>query len=149
MVSMCAEGESLAALLTRRRTDGQLFRLALQEAEKHKWIESEKAGRDLGEAALYDWSRRYWRYWCRDRWIEHLSGERYWSELDQQDFGLLRHDFHRNTALIAQIVEHIKKGGENLDIICWAQKNNQDMKDLLEILLLLDINSRRLSFWPA
>ena len=132
-----------------RSRDSQLFRLALLEAEKHKWIESQKAGRDLGEAALRDWSRRYWWRWCRDRWIEHLSGERFWSELDQQDFGLLNRDFHPNTALIHQIIVRIKAGGENLDIIQWAHDTHQDIDQVLEILKLLDINSRRLTFWPS
>jgi hypothetical protein len=29
------------------------------EIERHKWIESEKAGHDLGEAAVQDWINRY------------------------------------------------------------------------------------------
>lgn len=33
---------------------------ALDEADKYKWIESQKAGRDLGEAAVVEWFRRYW-----------------------------------------------------------------------------------------
>ena len=33
--------------------------LQAQHMEKHKWIESEKAHHDLGEAALLDWSRKY------------------------------------------------------------------------------------------
>jgi hypothetical protein len=30
-----------------------------QEIERHKWIESEKAGRDLGMDAVIDWIMRY------------------------------------------------------------------------------------------
>ena len=132
-----------------QRHESQLFRLAIQEAEKHKWIESQKAGRDLGEAALRDWSRRFWWRWCRDRWIEHLSGERFWSELDQQDFGLLKRAFHPDTELIQAIVVRIKAGGENLDIIQWAQARGYHLNAVIEVLKLLDINSRRLTFWPA
>ena len=29
------------------------------EMEKHKWIESEKAGCDLGNCAIMDWIRKY------------------------------------------------------------------------------------------
>jgi len=145
---MCVESDKTAPM---RRSDSQLFRLALLEAEKHKWIESQKAGRDLGEAALRDWSRRYWWRWCRDRWIEHLSGERFWSELDQQDFGLLKRNFHPNALMIQAIIDRIKAGGENLDIIQWAQTQTTEanLKDVMEILKLLDINSRRLTFWPS
>ncbi|MFH0937731.1 MAG: hypothetical protein V1899_00365 [Planctomycetota bacterium] len=132
-----------------RCSDSQLLRLATLEAEKHKWIESQKAGRDLGEVALRDWSRHYWWRWCRDRWIEHLSGERFWNELDQDDFGLLKRDFHSNSALTQQIVLKIKAGGENLDIVQWAYDTHQNINQVLEILKLLDINSRRLTFWPA
>jgi hypothetical protein len=124
----------------------RLMELAWREAEKHKWIESEKAGRDLGEAAIHDWSRKHFRRWCRDRWIEHLAGERYWFELDKADFGLLLREFHPNTGLVNAIVLRIKRGGENLDILNWVMENSGSLRDALEILRLLDINSRRLSF---
>lgn len=29
------------------------------EIERHKWIESEKAGRDLGNEAIKDWIKRF------------------------------------------------------------------------------------------
>lgn len=121
---------------------------AWREAEKHKWIESEKAGRDLGDQAIHDWSRRFFRRWCRDRWIEHLSGSCYWCELDKSDFGLLQRDFHTNIELVQFVVQRIKCGGENLDIIQWVLDNDKSLDDVLEILRLLDINSRRISFWP-
>ena len=130
-------------------SEGEIFRLAMREAERHKWIQSEKAGRDLGEAALWEWSRRYWWRWCRERWIEHLSGERYWSDLDHNDFGLLQRTFHHNIPLAQEIVTQIKQGGENLNIINWGLKTNQDMRQVMEILELLDINSRRLTFLPT
>lgn len=121
---------------------------ARKEAEKHRWLESEKAGRDLGQEAVLDWSRHYWRYWYRERWIEHLAGERFWAELDRDDFGLLDREFHPNTELVAFVVERIRRGGENLDIIQEALNCNHPADELLEILRLLDINSRRPTF-PA
>ena len=33
--------------------------LQIQEIDRHKWIESQKAGRDLGEDAVFDWVFRY------------------------------------------------------------------------------------------
>lgn len=151
---MCVENPNpqaptLQGSPTQLPTDSQLFRFALSEAEKHKWIESQKAGRDLGEAAMRDWSRQYWWRWCRERWVEHLSGVRFWSELDQKDFGLLNRNFHANVELTQAIVSRIKTGGENLDIIQWAQTSGQNLQDTLEILKLLDINSRRKTFWPS
>lgn len=131
-----------------RKTTGSIRVSARLEAERHKWIESEKAGRDLGSDAIHDWSRRYWWRWCRDRWIEHLHGERFWDELPESDFGLLLRDFHPNTALLGEIVARIKTGGENLDILIWAQTEKKNLNDTFEILRLLDINSRRMTFWP-
>ena len=35
--------------------------MQIHEIDVHKWIESEKAGRDLGTSAVLDWIRRYAR----------------------------------------------------------------------------------------
>ncbi len=37
------------------------------EIQKHKWIESEKAGRDLGDHAVIDWIRKHAAEWRRLR----------------------------------------------------------------------------------
>ncbi len=37
----------------------------LREIEKHKWIESEKAGCDLGSIAMMDWINKYAESWRR------------------------------------------------------------------------------------
>ena len=42
----------------------------IHEVEKHKWFESEKAGRDIGgNAAMLDWMRKYRKTWNRE-WDE-------------------------------------------------------------------------------
>ncbi|MGD0061073.1 MAG: hypothetical protein ABSD58_16795 [Verrucomicrobiia bacterium] len=42
-----------------------------EEILRHKWLESEKAGRDIGVlAAAYDWRLKYYRYWRE----YHVSG---------------------------------------------------------------------------
>lgn len=33
--------------------------IQIEEIQRHKWIESEKAGRDLGQEAVLDWIHRY------------------------------------------------------------------------------------------
>jgi hypothetical protein len=108
-----------------------LHRCGEEEAQRFKWIESEKAGRDLGEIAI--------RHWI----VEHLQGKTFWIELDQGDFGLLRSAF-KSSPLIDPILEHFKHGRENLDIILWALRNRLPMSDVLEILEALDVNSRRI-----
>src|SRR4051794_12760413 len=45
-----------------------------QEALKYKWIESEKAGYDLGEDAIRRWVKCHWWGFLRARWLEHLQG---------------------------------------------------------------------------
>lgn len=56
----------------RWREDRQRRYLAEQRAEieRHKWIESEKAGRDLGRDAVLDWITKNaaaWRDWYETR----------------------------------------------------------------------------------
>jgi hypothetical protein len=116
-----------------------------QEALKYKWIESEKAGCDLGEAAIRRWVQCHWWGYLRARWLEHLQGKRFWVELDRGDFGLLQRRFHDNTLLLDRILDRLKAGQENLDIICWAQTWGIDIGPVLQILEALDINSRRLA----
>jgi hypothetical protein len=116
-----------------------------QEALRFKWIESEKAGCDLGEAAIRRWVQCHWWGYLRARWLEHLQGKRFWVELDRGDFGLLERRFHDNTLLLDRILDRLKAGQENLDIICWALNWGLDTGPVVQILEALDINSRRLS----
>jgi hypothetical protein len=114
-----------------------------EEAQRFKWIESEKAGRDLGETAIRSWIGQHWNGFLRHRWLEHLQGKAFWIELDQGDFGLLQRAF-RASPLIDPILDHFKHGGENLDIILWALKLGLPMNEVIEILEALDVNSRRI-----
>lgn len=120
-----------------------MYDAAKMEAQKHKWIESEKAGHDLGDTAIRAWHKNYWRAWCRERWVEHLRGERFWVELDRGDYGLT-HGIGSDVTLADSILDRIKEGGENLDIIQWAVDQGYHLPDVLEVLKVLDINSRRL-----
>jgi hypothetical protein len=113
------------------------------EAQRHKWIESEKAGRDLGEWAIRGWVREHWHGFLRDRWLEHLHGRNFWIELDHNDFGLLQRSF-QDSPLIDEILHQLKAGKENLDILNWAIDHDEAMDEVLEILEALDINSRRI-----
>ena len=115
------------------------------EAQRFKWIESEKAGHDLGEAALRRWVQCHWWGYLRARWLEHLQGKRFWVELDRGDFGLLQRKFHDNTLLLDRILDRLKSGQENLDVICWAHTWGIPVEPVIEILEALDINSRRLA----
>ena len=116
-----------------------------QEALRYKWIESEKAGHGLGEDAIRLWVKRHWWGYLRARWLEHLQGKCFWVELDRGDFGLLQREFHDNTLLLDRILDRLKSGQENLDIILWAMNWGLPITPVLQILEALDINSRRLA----
>ena len=93
-----------------------------QEALKFKWIESEKAGYDLGETAIRHWVQCHWWGFLRARWVEHLQGKRFWIELDRGDIGLLQREFQKDALLLDRILDRLKAGQENLDIISWAHE---------------------------
>ncbi len=116
-----------------------------KEILEFKWIESEKAGCDLGESAIRRWVKEHWWGYLRARWLEHLQGTRFWVELDRGDFGLLQREFRDSTLLLDRILDRLKAGQENLDIILWAQTWNIQRDPVLKILEALDINSRRLA----
>jgi len=137
---MCTESVPQSIPAARRRTDGELFRLAMREAEKHKWIESEKLGAT--------WAKRH----CGTglgatggagvviagsntsprQVLERARSGRLWPPQAQlpPECG----SYRRNR-------RQIKAGGENLNIIIWAQDAQQDVNQVLEILQMLDINS--------
>jgi hypothetical protein len=127
-------------------------RQSLQEATSrelsvHKWIESEKAGRDLGEKAIHDWVARHWDRFLRQRWVEHLQGQVLWYELDHADFGLFQRYFSGDP-LAELIINQYKSGGaqgENLAIVQRARLECWPMDDVFRILEILNINSRRLA----
>ena len=115
-----------------------------REIDVFKWVESERAGRDLGEAAVRRWITEHWCGYLRARWVEHLQGKTFWAELDSGDFGLMQRDFQGKALLLDRIFDRIVAGQENLHILCWCQDWHIDKEHVLEILISLDINSKRL-----
>jgi hypothetical protein len=114
------------------------------EAAKFKWIESEKAGRDLGDPAIKRWVQDHWWGYLRAKWLEHLQGKCFWIELDRGDYGLLVRAFQDQRTLLDQILDRLKDGQENLDVIVWAHQQRIAIEPVIQILEALDINSRRL-----
>lgn len=117
----------------------------VEEAAKYKWIQSEKAGYDLGEAAIRQWVKEHWTGYLRARWVEHLQGKCFWIELDRGDFGLLQREFQDQSKLLDEILGRLKAGKENLDVIDWACDSHIPIGPVIEILTALDVNSRRLA----
>ena len=117
------------------------------EANRHMWIPSERAGRDLGEEAIHQWVRQHWHGFLRARWLEHLEGKCFWIELSRADFGLLKRELQDGpaAALVAEVVEQLKCGRENLDILTWAVTHDWPLDDVARILTLIDINGSRIA----
>ena len=72
----------------RKREDGitvhSLTGHAIQELERHKWIESQKYNRDVGNDAYNDWLDHCWKGWTRAKLMEHLYGWRCWGPLTRR-----------------------------------------------------------------
>lgn len=117
---------------------------AVREAERHKWIESQKQGRDLGENAINEWYRVYWYCYCRYRRMEHLRGSRKWREFGDEPFGHLYSLIVTGDVLVDRILDRVYAGYENLDIITWAHEWGLDTERVVEILVQIDVNRARL-----
>lgn len=115
------------------------------EIDCYKWIVSERAGRDLGEIAVRRWIKEHWNGYLRARWLDHLYGKTFWIELDRNDFGLLLTAFQDQAILLDRIMDRIKAGQENLQIIQWCIDWQIDFEHVLHILATIDINGRRIS----
>jgi hypothetical protein len=57
----------------KKMTQSDILRKELEEILKHKWIESEKAGYDLGDQAVWDWVQKY-AHEFREYWQKKNSG---------------------------------------------------------------------------
>jgi hypothetical protein len=123
-----------------------VFQESRHEIDSFKWIESERVGYDLGETAIRQWVLDHWRGYLRARWLEHLQGKKYWIELDRGDFGLLSRAFCSERQLLDTILEQLKAGQENLDVLYWANQQQVCTEPVVRILEALDINSRRLLY---
>jgi hypothetical protein len=86
--------------------------------------------------------------WLRARLVEHWSGECFGDELDRGDFGILRRAFHPNATLVTDVVVLLLTGSENLTVIAWALETGRPLDEVVAILTLLDVNTRRLPPYP-
>jgi hypothetical protein len=121
-----------------------VYKECIEEENRHKWIESEKAGYDLGEGCIQRWVSEHWSGYLRARWVEHLQGKCFWVELDRGDFGLLQREFQDQQDLLDVILDQLKTGKENLHVIVWALASGISIEPVHQILKALDVNSRRL-----
>lgn len=117
---------------------------AAEEANKHKWIESQKCGHDRGHDAIQEWYRLHWPVYCRCKRLEHLRGLRRWHEFDSERFGSLVELIRAGDLLLDMILDRISNGAENLTLINWAMEWGLDVKRVRDILIIINVNCARL-----
>ncbi len=122
-----------------------IYQDGVKEALRHKWIESQKRGYDVGHEAIRDWFDRYWLEYCRYRNLEHVCGEACWEELDTRRFGRIEQLIESGDLLLDLILERVMVGWENLQILVWAHDWGMPKDRVVHILAQLDINSARLT----
>lgn len=126
------------------RAAGSLYDEARREAERHKWIESQKQGRDLGDQAIRDWFRVYWLIYCRCRRLEHVRGVRFWQEFEDDAFQQLYSLIITGDLLLDRVLDRLDAGLENLDVLIWAHEWGLPIDRVLDILEQIDVNRARL-----
>lgn len=118
-----------------------VYDAADKEADRHKWLASERLGRDLGHAARREWWIKHWPRFCRYRCIEHLSGQCQWQEFKCEVYGRLPVTQEEADLLVDRIIDRFAEGWENLTFACWLQEWDLPTERVLEILEIVDINT--------
>lgn len=115
-----------------------------QEALRHKWIESQKHGCDLGDRAVKDWFRKHWIPFCRICRLEHVEGEQRWEEFAEHEFGQISELILNGDLLVDCILDRMEHGLDNLEVINWALSWSMPIGRVIDLLELIDINRARL-----
>jgi hypothetical protein len=122
----------------------RVYEEADKAIQQHKWIESKRAGRDLGAEAKRDWIEHHWSTFYRSRLVQHLLGEAFFDEFEPECFGILSVGFGDVAGLLNAVLERIKEGAENLDLLRWGSEEHVPHSRLLQVLIAADINGHRL-----
>jgi hypothetical protein len=133
-----------ATLLAVDAPPRSVYDAARAEAEKHKWIESQKHGCDLGDLALKDWFRTHWLPFCRSKRLEHVEGQQRWDEFAAHEFGQVSQLIVDGDLLLDRILDRMEHGYDNLEIINWALAWGLVMDRVIDLLMMIDINRARL-----
>ena len=120
--------------------------LARRHADAHRWYESERNGRDVGPDAYHQWRQRYWRTFCRWRYLEHLLGICRYREFKPEHFGSLRdrREWILDTVMEFALQRVLKDDCEQVDVLYEAPEHLPRNR-LVEVLSVLNFNDARLS----
>ena len=143
-MSVLCEAVAPSRVNTVDRPQASLYEEADLEAQRHKWILSERHGRDLGDSAIRDWYHRHWLHYCRRKRIEHVRGMKCWLEFGDDTFGCVYSLIVTGDLLADRILDRIDAGHENLGIINWAIDWGLPVDRVIELLTQIDVNRARL-----
>lgn len=125
-----------------RTQASSLYDEAIREANRFKWLESERCRHDVGHWAIQEWTRRYWATFLRSKRLEHLYGHCRYVEFEDECFGRLAGEPHDQTLqfLARRFVED---RWENLNYFCGSIPTPCTSDRLLHWLELFGINQLR------
>lgn len=115
---------------------------AWREAFRHKWIESQKRGFDLGRAAIKDWDKRHFKKFYRWCHWQHLTGWQFFKEFPEEHFDRVMDPRDEIEQLV---IGQFWDGLENLEIFNCALGCGWPTDQVRVVLSRLQINEARLS----
>ncbi len=121
---------------------GSLYAEALREADRFKWLESERCRHDVGDWARAEWTRRYWATFLRYKRLEHLYGHRRYIEFEDDAFGQLANAPH-DPSLQFVVRRFVEDRWENLHYFCGTVPSACSRDRLVQWLELFGINQLR------
>ena len=117
---------------------------AWREANNERWYQSETAGHDVGAGVYEYWVRKHWAGFVFARWVEHLSGRRYWIEFGTKGFAIPQQAPAEHQPLLEELLERYRRGEKNLTIMMWALKSPYGRKTtIIALLQWINILTRR------
>ncbi len=125
------------------------------DANRHKYLLSQKLGYDVGENAYDDWFMRpdCWLVYKRWRFFEYLHEEKNWVEFKDWSFArvelkkLLVSATDDKLRLFQEIEAQLKITGQNLGMLVWLRKSGYtteaDKIFMYQVLEIVDIDRLR------
>ncbi|MEZ6068497.1 MAG: hypothetical protein R3B90_22925 [Planctomycetaceae bacterium] len=121
-----------------------MWDIARAHADEHRWLLSQERGYDVGGDAYRDWCVKYWRRFCRWRYVEHLLGLCRYQEFNAELHGRLktRETLESDIVLGFVLDQFLYAERENLELFVFAPETYPRNR-LLEATILLNVNDAR------
>jgi hypothetical protein len=114
------------------------------EAAVHRWCTSVQEQRDRGPDAEKEWYQVHYHKFARGCLVKHITGDTMFADFREETFNIVEtHHARFPRTLTQRILDQIKDGKENLDIINWAYAAGEDIDKVVAILEDIPINECR------